>query len=176
MRCTVPLAALSLLSVAACTTKSASRQADTAAPATATLAGAPSSLNAAEVRQKLDSIYPRFADALTKADTAAAAGAYADDAILLAPSAKAAHGHDAIAKTFAGMFSAMKVTSFKGTTEDIITAGDYAIETGAYDMAVQPKSGKAAHDVGKYLTVWKKQPDGSLKMVRDIFNSDGAMK
>lgn len=27
-------------------------------------------------------------------------------------------------------------------------------------------------DTGKYLTVWKKQPDGNWKIVRDIFNSD----
>jgi ketosteroid isomerase-like protein len=57
-------------------------------------------------------------------------------------------------------------------SHDLIVSGDYAIKTGAYEMTVQPKKGKAMHDVGKYVSVWKKQPDGSWKMVRDVFNSD----
>ena len=39
-------------------------------------------------------------------------------------------------------------------------------------MTIQPKSGKPVQDRGKFLTVWKKQPDGSYKAIRDIFNSD----
>jgi len=36
---------------------------------------------------------------------------------------------------------------------------------------VTPKGGKAMAHNGKYLTVWKKQADGSLKIVREISNS-----
>jgi ketosteroid isomerase-like protein len=43
-------------------------------------------------------------------------------------------------------------------------------------MTLQSKSGKPTHDVGKYLTVWKRQPDGSYKAIRDINNSDGPTK
>ena len=28
------------------------------------------------------------------------------------------------------------------------------------------------HDVGKYLLVWKKQPDGGWKVLREIYNTD----
>jgi ketosteroid isomerase-like protein len=27
-------------------------------------------------------------------------------------------------------------------------------------------------DKGKYVTIWRKQPDGSWKVVEDMFNSD----
>jgi len=40
-------------------------------------------------------------------------------------------------------------------------------------VTVTPKGGKLTHDKGKYLTVWKKQADGSWKIYRDINNSDG---
>ena len=70
------------------------------------------------------------------------------------------------------MVSPMKVTAFKLNTQDVIATGDYAIETGSVTMTLQPKTGKAMNDVGKYLTVWKKQPDGSYKIIRDIANSD----
>jgi ketosteroid isomerase-like protein len=33
-------------------------------------------------------------------------------------------------------------------------------------------SGKPINDRGKYLAVWKKQPDGTWKCVMDIWNSD----
>lgn len=167
---------VALLALAACTTREA-RRADSAAPATATLAGTPAS-DVAAVRQAIEANNARFDSAVVKGDTAALAGFYADDAVLMMSDSPAARSHDAIAKTFAGMGAAMKVSTFKLQTQDVIVAGDYAIETGAYDMNAQPaaKGAKPAHAVGKYLVVWKKQPDGSYKIVRDIANSDQPMK
>jgi ketosteroid isomerase-like protein len=164
-------ALVAVAAVAACTTKDA-RRSDTAAPAAATLAGTPTA-DAAAVRQAIDSINARFGVAALKADTAALAGFYTDDAIFMAPNMPASRGHDAIAKGFAGMTSAMKLTAFKLQAQDVIVAGDYAIETGTFDLAGSaPKANKAQHDVGKYLVLWKKQADGSYKIARDIFNSD----
>ena len=168
------VALLTAVAVAACTTQTA-RRADTAAPATATLAGTPSS-DPAAVTKTLEGIYARFATALMKGDTATLASTYTDDAILMADNAKIAKTHDEIAKTFGGMLAAMKVTSFAGHTHDVILANDYVIETGTYEMGIQPKKGPAGNDVGKYLTIWRKQADGSYKIARDIFNSDGPVK
>jgi ketosteroid isomerase-like protein len=39
--------------------------------------------------------------------------------------------------------------------------------------STNPKTKKPATDKGKYVTVFKKQADGSWKVVADIFNSDG---
>jgi uncharacterized protein (TIGR02246 family) len=162
---------LALAALAACTTKDA-RRSDTTSPATATLAGngAP---DAAAVRQAIEATNARFATAAVASDTAALASLYTDDAIMMASNAPAARGHDAIAKGFGSMIAAMKLSAIKLTTQDVIVSGDYAIETGTYDLTGQAlKGGKAPHDVGKYLVVWKKQADGSYKMLRDIANSD----
>ena len=40
-----------------------------------------------------------------------------------------------------------------------------------YDWANGPK-GKPVADRGKYVTIWRKQPDGKWKVVADILNSD----
>lgn len=165
------LALIALAALAACTTKEA-RRTDTASPAAATLAGTPTP-DAAAVRQAIDSANVRFAAAVLKGDTAALAGSYTDDAIFMGADDPAVRGHDAIAKNFAGMMAGMKLTAFKLQAQDVIVAGDYAIETGAYDMTfTTTKASKPNHGVGKYLVVWKKQPDGSYKMLRDIYNSD----
>lgn len=162
---------VAFLALAACTTKEA-RRPDTAAPATATLAGSPAP-DVAAVRQAIESANARFDSAAVKGDSATLVGLYADDAVLMLSNVPAARGHDAIAKAFGGMVAAMKVSAFKLTTQDVIAAGDYAIETGAFDMSSQAaKGGKPVHDVGKYLVVWKKQADGSYKILRDIANSD----
>ena len=166
---------VALLALAACTTKEA-RRPDTAAPATATLAGSPAP-DVAAVRQAIEAANARFESAAIKGDSATLAGVYADDAVLMLSNVPAARGHDAIAKAFGGMAAAMKLSAFKLTTQDVITVGDYAIETGAFDMSSQAaKGGKSVHDVGKYLVVWKKQADGSYKILRDIANSDQPMK
>jgi ketosteroid isomerase-like protein len=57
-------------------------------------------------------------------------------------------------------------------TEDVMVSGDLAVETGTFAWTLQPKSGAEVKDKGKYLTVWKRQADGSWKIVRDIDNSD----
>ena len=168
-------AIVALVVLAACTTKEA-RRPDTAAPATATLAGSPAP-DAAAVRQAIEANNARFDSAVVKGDSATLASLYANDAILMLANAPAARGRDAIAKTFGGMASSMKVSAFKLTTQDVIVAGDYAIETGAVDMTVQAaKGGKPMTEVQKYVVVWKKQGDGSYRILRDISNSDRPTK
>ena len=44
--------------------------------------------------------------------------------------------------------------------------------TGTYEITETDDSGKPMTDKGKYLKVWKKQPDGSWKCVADMFSSD----
>jgi len=163
-------ALVALVATTACTTKEA-RRSDTAAPAAATLAGTPSA-DAAAVRAEIEAVEAKQVDAVLKGDSTAAGGGYTDDAIVMVPNEKMAIGHDAIVKTFAAMLKEGKFTSFTPHIQDVIVAGDYAIETATYDMTIQPKTGKPVHDVGKYLTIWKKQPDGSYKAIRDMFNSD----
>lgn len=51
-------------------------------------------------------------------------------------------------------------------------SGDLAYSSGTYEMSYSDANGKPVMDHGKYVTVWRKQMDGSWKVVRDIFNSD----
>lgn len=131
----------------------------------------------ADVQRAIDSSLAIFASSAKKGDAATMAALYDDDAIVLPPNAPAAHGRAEIQKLNEGMLGAMTMEDAKFATQDLIVAGDYAIETGAYVMTMKPKAGgKAATDSGKYLTAWHKQPAGGWKMARDIFNSNGSAK
>ena len=50
--------------------------------------------------------------------------------------------------------------------------GTFTICGRMYEFIAKEASGKTVSDKGKYLTVWKKQPDGSWKVLLDIYNSD----
>ena len=64
----------------------------------------------------------------------------------------------------------LKAVSF--STEDVLMAGDVAVETGTYSMTIEPKGGAAMEDMGRYRSVWKRQSDGSCKIERDISNTN----
>jgi ketosteroid isomerase-like protein len=72
---------------------------------------------------------------------------------------------EAMAKAFAD-------TSFSLTWEplqaDAGGSGDLGYTNGKYEARFRDANGKSALRTGRYLTVWKKQADGSWKVVRDI--------
>jgi uncharacterized protein (TIGR02246 family) len=95
---------------------------------------------------------------------------YADDAVLMMPGAPAAKGKDAIRAAWKGLLADpnLKLT-FSADRVEISQAGDLATTQGSYTMTVtNPKTKKPVEDKGSYVTVFKKQSDGSWKVIEDI--------
>lgn len=170
MRAAASLCAALPFIVAACAPRGETAVNDSAANA------APPAVDVAAVRQAIEQGNAKFAMALQQGDTAAMVSAYTDDAIVMPQGEPAWNGRAAIATGAARMLQAVRFGDVKLATSNIDIAGDYAIETGTFEWTVTPKGGKPAPDKGKYLTVWKKQADGSWKLFRDIFNTDMAPK
>lgn len=61
--------------------------------------------------------------------------------------------------------------SWQPTGAEVSTSGDLGYTMGTYELKMQAE-GTPINDHGKYVTVWRKQADGSWKVVADIFNSD----
>ncbi|HEY3373154.1 MAG TPA: DUF4440 domain-containing protein [Prolixibacteraceae bacterium] len=69
--------------------------------------------------------------------------------------------------------SGWKVNSFEPTTLKVIPNGDLITEIGTYKISMNmPNMDKPMDDQGKYLTIWEKQKDGSLKIKVETWNSD----
>jgi uncharacterized protein (TIGR02246 family) len=98
---------------------------------------------------------------------------YADDAIILADKGPLVRGKENIRKNWQESF-AMPGPGLTFATTDIqvANAADLAWEHGTYDFATADKDGKVTDVKGKYLVVWKKQFDGSWKVVADIDNAN----
>ena len=117
----------------------------------------------------------QFTAAFNSGDAAAMAAAYADDAIMMDPNQAAVEGKQAIQAAYEARSkeSAGKV-AFTATFTPLETqvAGDWAYDRGNYTVTITPKSGKPMERSNKYMTIYKRQADGSWKVYRDISNSN----
>ena len=102
-----------------------------------------------------------------------AASFLADDATMMPPHESVIVGKDAIAQWMAQTLSNPGFSiSWQATAVDVAASGDFAYSTGTNQVQIQMPDGSTITDTGKGLTIWKKQADGSWKVVVDIFNSD----
>ena len=102
---------------------------------------------------------------------------YTEDAISLPANEPMADGLPAIKKSTEEMMkSGMKVIVFEPTTQKVIVNGNQITEIGTYKFSMtMPGMDKPIDDHGKYLTIWEKQKDGSLKIKVETWNSDVMM-
>ncbi len=101
---------------------------------------------------------------------------YADDASLFMPDAPVITGIPAIKAALKPMVADKNLSlSFASDKVEVSRAGDLAYSQGAYTMTMtSPKTKKVVTEKGKYVTVYRKQPDGAWKAVADIINADAA--
>jgi uncharacterized protein (TIGR02246 family) len=99
---------------------------------------------------------------------------YSDDASLLMPNAPIINGRDNIKAALKPMLADPSFAlTFQSTRAEASKGGDFVYTVGAYSMTMsRPKDKTAVTEKGKYLTVFKKQADGSWKAVADMINSD----
>jgi ketosteroid isomerase-like protein len=96
-----------------------------------------------------------------------------DDASLLPPDAPLAQGKEAIHAAMAGLeaMPGFSVT-WSPSAADVGSGGDLGYTRGTYEMHVESSEGPVTIN-GKYLTIWKKQADGTWMVTADMFNADG---
>jgi ketosteroid isomerase-like protein len=109
---------------------------------------------------------PRFIAAFNAGNADTVATFYADDAVTLAPNAPIATGNRAIRDLFAGFISAAHPILNFGP-DRVVQSCDMAYEYGHYTMQMGPNT-----DQGKYVTMWRRQPNGDWKIVVDMFNTN----
>ncbi len=142
--------------------------------ATGMAAGTLAEANPAEVRTTIEAANQRAAAGMVAGDLTAALSSYSDDAVMMMPGMPMMTGRPAIEAGMKGMMDMMKVNAATFNTQDVMVGGDMAVETGTFEMTTTMKGAKPMTEKGKYMTLWKRQADGSWKAIRDINNTDGA--
>jgi len=115
-------------------------------------------------------------DALNAAYIAGDAAAFAalctEDAVSMPPNAPALVGKEAFQSRLKAMFDEATIQQ-TSTTEEVEVAGTWAFARITFTVTTTPKAGgDAVEDNTKNLTIFRRQPDGSWKLHRSIFNSD----
>jgi ketosteroid isomerase-like protein len=98
---------------------------------------------------------------------------YAADAAVLAPNNPMTSDEAGRRKLFGGLFASPGfVLGFQPGKVEVARAGDIAYTLGTYQLTLNDANGKPIVDHGKYVTIWRKQPDGGWKSIVDMFNTD----
>jgi len=98
---------------------------------------------------------------------------YAEDAAVFPPKAPIVSGREAIRKMLEELTAnpGFELT-WESVKVEIAESCDLAWVQATMVFRMQDSEGNLQEDRGKAVLVWKKQPDGSWKVVADIFNFD----
>jgi uncharacterized protein (TIGR02246 family) len=126
------------------------------------------------VKQALKADEKKWNEDFKSKDLEALLGHYSDDAYFVAPGVKPASGSMDIRKAYAaGTSDPNFEISFASDKIDAAGSGDLAYARGRFtEKFTDPKTQNVMTDSGSYLTVYKKQSDGSWKAVEDFAVAD----
>lgn len=126
-----------------------------------------------ELRSAIESNGDAWESAANAGDATALAELYATDATLMPDGAETVRGRDGIQEFWTGFLAEIPEGSVvELESVDVDGAGDLAYEVGRFTLS----SGGDVLDEGKFVVVWQHQPDGSWKMLVDIWNRNESME
>ncbi len=99
---------------------------------------------------------------------------YTDDAVVMNPGMPAMNGRESSRQPLKELLSDPALDlKFTAAKVDVSKSGDMGYAQGPYTMTMTiPGTKKVIHDKGSFVTVYKKQADGSWKAVQDIASSE----
>ena len=119
-------------------------------------------------RDAIVEAYKAFEEAFFRGDADALSQIYADDAEWLVPGMPPIRGRATIASAWKGVIGSGG-NRVRVDVREVEECGDWAYEVGTF-TATTPEG--TTLNAGKYIVVWKRDPTGTWKTHRDIFNWD----
>src|SRR5215831_17183309 len=121
-----------------------------------------------DARKAIDKGNAQWIEAWDKADASLIASLFAEDGVMLGGKGKLFKGPAQVLEHMKRVFEAAgKGVKATVTTVDLWLDGSTAYETGTYSYKSQ-QDGKQVNEEGRYVTIWKRQTDGSWKIASDM--------
>ena len=105
-------------------------------------------------------------------DAAKAASFCTDDVVGLSAGAPVVQGKENKQKEFEAFLKGKPELSWSAVKVEVARSGDLAYEWGRGKVSMKDKKGKVTETTVKYVSVWKKQADGSWKITVDTMIPD----
>ena len=122
----------------------------------------------------VDAIWKEYAASLNAGDIDRWVTLWTDDGVQMPPDEPPVIGKEKIRARNSAVLQKFNF-DIGITNQELRTAGDWAYSRGVYRATLTPKQGGTPIAIdGKYMTILARQGDGSWKIHRDIFNSNGA--
>ena len=122
-------------------------------------------------RSTIDQIRREFAAAETAGSTDRMRVHVTPDVVMMAPNMPAVSGAENAMEAMNGFFAAFAVHIAYESAE-VVVADEWAFDRGTYKQTLTPKrGGPAISESGKYLWLYRREPDGKWKQARAIWNS-----
>jgi ketosteroid isomerase-like protein len=139
----------------------------------APLAGQDRSVDAA-----LTAVYARFTEAYKRADARMVADLYSEDAYYLQPDAEVLQGRPAVLGVFRSFLDPIKAQNKPGPAIyfDILEreiSGNLGWDIGYYRMGPAGSDSASATRGGKFIVLWRKDPDGQWRIHTDGYSGLG---
>lgn len=115
----------------------------------------------------------KFAKATAEGGGKAFSQWFAEDAVTLSNGEAPVHGREAIAKQATWLAKDYQLT-WTPTDAILSPAGDMGYTWGHYEGHSRDAQGNPLVTAGRYLTIWRKQTDGSWKVALDASNNEPA--
>ncbi len=121
----------------------------------------------AERKKLLDTDFEFARTSVKKGPSAAFYLYLADNAMQLPEGSLPIYGRTAIYETMKGDYYDLLWTPVKA---EVARSGELGWTWGKYIVTVREADGSTTNSYGKYLNIWRKQPDGKWKVIVDMGN------
>jgi ketosteroid isomerase-like protein len=157
-------------------TNSANHVGPPVSPAYASSAASSSAASANDNTAALRRLEAEFMKAAEEHGSAGYMSYYADDSVELPNGGPIIQGKFNIAKGMGFLDQKDNHLTWNPVGADISASGDLGYTYGTFEFSSKNKDGKITVERGKYTSIWKKQSDGSWKVVLDMGNTSPEAK
>ena len=126
--------------------------------------------SSSSLKDAVDRVRAQHVAAVNAGDLEAALDIFASDAAVMPPGQPVLQGAS-IRAWFTHVFASFSLRGFEIRPEVADQYGNAVIEHGNWNATLQPKNGSPGQPVGgTYVTAYARFPNGSVRVVRDMFN------
>jgi ketosteroid isomerase-like protein len=123
-------------------------------------------------KEAIDKGHEDWLTAMKTNDAEALGRLVAGDVVLMPPHQEPVTGPQGVINWFSAVVKQARTVAVGIQEREVMIAGDFGIERGAFTWKVAPTAGGSpVEDHGHFLAIWQRQPAGSWKLKRNIWNS-----